>query len=35
MVNEMKNYVNMTKTENGASTYDSTMSDCLDLFATI
>ena len=31
----LKNEVNMTTTENGAATYRSTQSDCLDLFATI
>lgn len=35
----MKDYIiqeaNMTKTENGAASYESTGSDCLDLFATV
>ncbi len=31
----LKNEVNMTTTENGAATYRTTQSDCLDLFATI
>lgn len=35
MLNYLKNEVNRTFTENGAVTYESTMSDCLDLFATI
>ena len=35
MLNELKNQANMTLTENGAATYRSSMSDCLDLFATI
>lgn len=35
MLNDLKNEVNMTSTENGAVTYVSTMSHCLDLFATI
>lgn len=35
MLNYLKNEVNKTCTENGAATYISTLSDCLDLFATI
>lgn len=35
MLNELKNEANRTFTENGAVTNTSTMSDCLDLFATI
>ncbi len=35
MLDFLKKEANMTYTENGASTYASTMSDCLDLFATI
>ena len=35
MLNYLKNEANMTLTENGAATYESTMSDCLDLFAAI
>ena len=35
MLNYMKEESNLTLTENGAVTYESTMSDCLDLFATI
>jgi len=35
MLTNLKNELNMTTTENGARTYASTMSDCLDLFATI
>ncbi len=35
MLNHLKNEANMTITENGAATYASTLSDCLDLFATI
>ncbi len=35
MLNYLKQEVNMTLTENGAVTYESTQSDCLDLFATI
>lgn len=35
MLNELKNEANYTTTENGALTYCSTMSDCLDLFSTI
>lgn len=35
MLNYMKEEMNMTLTENGAVTHDSTGSDCLDLFATI
>lgn len=35
MLNHLKNEANMTLTENGAVTYASTLSDCLDLFATI
>lgn len=35
MLTNLKNQMNMTATENGAVTYASTMSDCLDLFATI
>ena len=31
----LKNEVNMTTTENGAATFRTTQSDCLDLFATI
>ena len=34
-LNLMKNELNMTYTENGALTYRSTTSSCLDLFATI
>ena len=35
MLNYLKNEANMTSTENGAVTYASTMSHCLDLFAAI
>ena len=35
MLNHLKNEVNIACTENGAVTNASTMSDCLDLFATI
>lgn len=35
MLNELKNEANRTYTENGALTNKSTMSDCLDLFATV
>ena len=35
MLNHLKNESNLTLTENGAATYASTLSDCLDLFATI
>ncbi len=35
MLNYIKQEANMTRTENGAVTYASTGSDCLDLFATI
>lgn len=35
MLNLLKNEANKTYTENGAVTYKSTLSDCLDLFATI
>ena len=35
MLNHLKNEANKTLTENGAATYASTLSDCLDLFATI
>ncbi len=35
MLNHLKNEANTTLTENGAVTYASTLSDCLDLFATI
>ena len=35
MLNHLKNEANKTYTENGAATYASTLSDCLDLFATI
>ena len=35
MLNNMEKEMNMTYTENGAVTYGSTGSDCLDLFATI
>lgn len=35
MLNYLKNEMNITYTENGAVTNASTMSDCLDLFATI
>lgn len=35
MLNFLKKEANMTRTENGAATYASSMSDCLDLFATI
>ena len=32
MLNHLKNETNKTYTENGAATYASTLSDCLDLF---
>lgn len=35
MLHDLKNEANRTYTENGAVTYASTYSDCLDLFATI
>jgi hypothetical protein len=35
MLEYLKQKVNMTETENGAATYESTGSECLDLFATI
>lgn len=35
MLKYLKNEMNRTFTENGAVTYESTMSNCLDLFATI
>ena len=35
MLNHLKTEANMTFTENGAATYASTLSECLDLFATI
>ena len=35
MLNQLKAEANITLTENGAATYESTMSDCLDLFSTI
>ena len=35
MLEELKNETNKTLTENYATTYKSTLSDCLDLFATI
>ena len=35
MLEYIKSVSNMTKTENGAATYVSTGSECLDLFATI
>ena len=35
MLNHLKTEANMTFTENGAATYASTLSACLDLFATI
>ena len=35
MLNELKNEINRTLTENGAMTLQTTGSDCLDLFATI
>lgn len=35
MLNQLKKEANRTFTENGAVTYESTMSDCLDLFAAI
>ena len=35
MMNYLMNEANLTTTENGAVTYESTGSDCLDLFATI
>lgn len=34
-LDNIKNEANITNTENGAVTYKSSMSDCLDLFATI
>lgn len=35
MLQHLKNEANRTHTENGAATYETTGSDCLDLFATI
>ncbi len=35
MLDLLKNEANLTRTENGAVTYRTTASDCLDLFATI
>ena len=35
MLEELKNEANRTLTENYAATYKSTLSDCLDLFATV
>ena len=35
MLNELKNEANYTLTENGAITYRSTGSECLDLFASV
>ena len=35
MLEFLKREANKTYTENGAVTYGTTMSDCLDLFATI
>ena len=35
MLEYLKNEANKTFTENGAVTYETTRSDCLDLFATI
>lgn len=35
MLEQLKNEANMTFTENGAATYESTLSHCLDLFAVI
>jgi len=35
MLNFLKKSVNQTITENGAKTYCTTQSDCLDLFSTI
>ena len=35
MLNHLKNESNLTRTENGALTHASSLSDCLDLFATI
>lgn len=35
MLNELKKEVNRAQTENGAATYRTTQSDCLDLFAAI
>lgn len=35
MLAELKNELNRTLTENGAETYKSTLSDCLDFFATV
>ena len=35
MLKYLKQEANRTLTENGAETYASTQSDCLDLFATI
>ena len=35
MLELLKQEANMTHTENGAATYRSTRSECLDLFATV
>lgn len=35
MLQYLKNEANLTHTENGAVTYQSTQSECLDLYATI